>query len=519
MIKNNSSEITNSNSTQKHYLIFAVLIAISLGLASQILSYHYNYNFAYRDSIFRLEAARRFFDSNTPGMINQMGTVWLPVPNLILMPFSYIDFLWETGLAASIVNFPSFVICAIFIFLSIKKLTKNAEATWFGFLMFVFNYNILYFQTTSMTEQFYLTFLICSFYFLLTWAIENKIMHLIYSSIFICFSVGTRYDAWPVALAAIVIVFVICIYDKDKPVEHTLIFGLPPIFLIISWFLYNWIWYGDPLEFSRGRFSTLHQLEYYEDQGRLLTKNNFWLSAKVYLSSVLLYSGKLYTIMGFIGLIIYILKNKLSAKSLPVYLLWVALPTTLILLLKGQLIIELPDSEPAGYFNSRYGLYLFPAIAVFSGITASYLLKWKRLKIFLYLLLAYIFIIQQLKFFDDFPAYIPSIAEAEYSYSKPSEDLSFFLKYNYKGGKILYDNLIFALYPWTGIDLDDRITFHTYKIAERVMNTPSQYVNWVLVYKDAPNDKIYEAVKNNPDFLNNFELKFSESGVEAYVKK
>jgi hypothetical protein len=48
--------------------------------------------------------------------------------------------------------------------------------------------------------------------------------------------------------------------------------------------------------------------------------------------------------------------------------------------------------------------------------------------------------------------------------------------------KILYDNLIFALYPWTGIDLDDRITSHL-KIAAKVMNNPSG-VNWVLIYKD-----------------------------------
>ena len=51
------------------------------------------------------------------------------------------------------------------------------------------------------------------------------------------------------------------------------------------------------------------------------------------------------------------------------------------------------------------------------------------------------------------------------------------------------------------------------------MANPSLYVNWVLIYKDAPNDKIYESIKNNPDFLNNFELKFSENGVEAYLNK
>jgi len=514
MISNNTPE----KDTQKYYLNFAILIAVSFGLLSQFLSYHYGYNFAYRDSIFRMEAARRFFDSNTPGLINQLGTVWLPVPNLILMPFAYLDYLWITGLAASIVNFPSFVLSAMVIFLSIKKLTANPIAAWFGFLLFVFNYNILYFQATAMTEQFYITFLLCSFYFLLLWAKENNIKYLVYSSLVLCLNIGTRYDAWPVAIVSIIFVYIISRSKKDKPLEHTLIFGLAPIFLIILWFLYNLIWYGDALEFSRGRFSTLHQLEYYEANGRLLTKNNFMLSSKVYFSAVLLYSGKIYTILASAGLIIYTFKNRLSAKSLPVYILCIALPITLLLLYKGQLIIELPDSVPVGYFNSRYGLYLFPAISVFSAITISYLTRGKSIKILLFLIF-YIFLIQQLIFFENFPANIPSIAEAEYSYSKPNEDVSLYLKNNYKGGKILYDNLIFALYPSTGINLADRITFHTTEVAGIVMANPSKYVNWVIIYKDAPNDKIYLAVKNNSDFLNNFELKFSENGVEAYLNK
>jgi len=518
MLEDNFPDDKNIKPVQRYYIFYAIMTALFLGLVSQFLSYYFDYNYAYRDSIFRIEAARRFFDSDNPGIINQLGTVWLPVPNLILMPFAYVDYLWRTGFAASIVNFPLFVLSSVVIFLSIKKLSGNVLATWFGFLVFVLNYNILYFQTTSMTEQLYITFLICSFYTLLLWAYDKRIKYLVYSSLFISLSVGTRYDAWPVAIVSIGLVFIISLMDKNKPFMHVFIFGFLPVLLIITWFWYNWLFYGDALEFSRGKFSTLYQLKYYEENGRLLTKNNLFLSTKVYISSVLLYSGNLYTVMAVFGLIIYFLKNKFSAKSLPVYVLWVALPTTLLLLFQGQLIIEIPNSVPAGYFNSRYGLYLFPAIAIFSGLSVTYLLKYNKNKILLYLLIIGL-LIQQLTFLYNFPYSIPSLAEAKYSYSKPSEDLSLCLKENYKGGRILYDNLIFALHPWTGINLVDRITFHTHDIGEKAMKNPSKYVSWVLIYKEAPNDKIYEAVKNNPDFINNFELRFSEKGVEAYCKK
>jgi hypothetical protein len=510
--------LNKENTNSKYLNLFpAILIAIAAGILSQYLSYLFNYGYAYRDAIFRMEAARRFFDNLNPGIISQIGTVWLPVPNLILMPFACIDYLWRTGLAASIVNFPAFVLSAVFIFLSLRRLTNNAAATWFGFIVYIFNYNILYFQTTAMTEQLYLTFLIGAFYFLLVWSETNNIKSLLAASFFTMLSTGTRYDAWPVAIAAVAIVFIVSIPGK-KYFRNSIIYASLPAALIIWWFVHNWYFYGDALEFSRGKFSTLHQLIYYEDAGRLLTKHNFFLSLKVYIFSVLLYSGNLYTIMSFLGILYYIFINKLNLKSFVPYILWVAFPTTLLLLYMGQLIIEHPFSEPAGYFNSRYGLYLFPAIAVFAGYSVLLLEKIK-IKKYLLTLLWIGFVIQQAVFLVNFPYSIPSLAEAKYSYSKASEDLSSYMKENYKGGRILYDNQIFALNPNTGINLKDRITFHTFDLGEKAMKKPSEYVEWVLIYTDAPNDKIHEAVKYNVDFLNNYERTFAENGIEVYRKK
>lgn len=518
MDNNNNTTGSAAEGKEKLNLWAATLLAVAAGFIAQVMTYSYNYAYAYRDAIYRMEAARRFFDSLTPGIYSQLGTVWLPIPNLILMPLAAIDYFWETGLAASIVNLPAFIIASLAIFLMVKNITESYAASWFGFLVFVFNYNILYFQTTAMTEQMYLTFLICSVYYLVKWTKHNDGDYILYSSIFAAFGIGTRYDAWPVALVTIFLVFIISIKNKENTFRNTILIGTMPLAFIFAWLIYNWFRYGDPLEFSRGQFSTLYQLKYYEERGRLLTKNNFWLSAKVYFSSLFLYSGVIYTAIGFIGLAVYTFAKRLALKTLPPYIFWIALPATLFLLYKGQLIIELPNSEPPGYFNSRYGLYLYPAIAVFSGIAAFYLLKF-RYKLPVYILLGGVFIYQQFLFFEEFPKNIPAIDEAVYAYSKPSENLSLYLKHNYKGGKILYDNIIFALHPWTGIDLKDRINYYTFGIAEQYRTTPSKYVEWVLIYKNAGNDKIYEAVKDNPDFLMNFELKFSEYGVEAYEKK
>jgi hypothetical protein len=501
--------------TNYHYKS-AVILSILLGLSAQILSYIFDYTYAYRDSIFRMEAARRFFDAIDPGIINQIGTVWLPVPNLILMPFAAVDYFYQTGLAASIVNFPAFVISSIFIFLALKEITNDTLATWTGFIIYILNYNILYFQTTAMTEQLYLTFIAGNFYFLYLWSKSFKLKYLIYSSVFLTLCAGSRYDAWPVFLGSAVIVGIISFNKKEKYARDTVIYSVLPAILILWWFLHNYIFYGDPFEFSRGKFSTLNQLKYYEEAGRLMTKDNFFLSTKVYLFSVLYYSGNLYFVMALAGVIYHFIINKFRPDTYAPYVLLIAIPTTLLLLYKGQLIIEHPSSEPPGYFNSRYGLYLFPAIAIFSGYSVMLLKKyiaWKKLLIFL---LTAGIIIQQITYLYNFPYSIPSLAEAKYAYSKSSIDLSLFMKENYKGGKLLYDNTVFALHPWAGIDLKERITFHTYILGEKAMAKPSDYVKWVIFYKNSPNDKIKQSMDGNEDFMQNFELKFEENGIVVY---
>ena len=55
----------------------------------------------YGDAEAHLNIARRIIDSRTPGW-NQIGTTWLPLPHLLMIPFVRHDRLWMTGLAGAI---------------------------------------------------------------------------------------------------------------------------------------------------------------------------------------------------------------------------------------------------------------------------------------------------------------------------------------------------------------------------------------------------------------------------------
>lgn len=93
-------------------LWMAALVAAIVGLVALSYSYTHHLVLTYSDAGSHLNIARRVLDSRNPG-IAQLGTVWLPVPHILMQPFIQNDFLWHTGLAGSIVGFICYEIAAV----------------------------------------------------------------------------------------------------------------------------------------------------------------------------------------------------------------------------------------------------------------------------------------------------------------------------------------------------------------------------------------------------------------------
>src|SRR5258708_3800412 len=124
------------------------------------------------DTYAHMLIACRLFDSSTPGLA-QLGGIWLPLPHLLMVPFIWNDYLWHTGLAGSFVSMPCYVISAIYIFLAARRLTRNSCASFTGTLVFIFNPNILYLQSTPLSELVLSVPITIAFYFFLAWAQED----------------------------------------------------------------------------------------------------------------------------------------------------------------------------------------------------------------------------------------------------------------------------------------------------------------------------------------------------------
>src|SRR5256885_12516605 len=54
----------------------------------------------YGDAVAHINIARRVIDSRTPGLL-QLGTVWLPLPHLLMVPFLISKWMWRTGIGGS----------------------------------------------------------------------------------------------------------------------------------------------------------------------------------------------------------------------------------------------------------------------------------------------------------------------------------------------------------------------------------------------------------------------------------
>jgi hypothetical protein len=73
--------------------MFVAWTALALGLVALAYCVRHRSLLLYGDAVAHLHIARRVFDSITPGF-RQLGSVWLPLPHILLLPF-----VWNMGIA------------------------------------------------------------------------------------------------------------------------------------------------------------------------------------------------------------------------------------------------------------------------------------------------------------------------------------------------------------------------------------------------------------------------------------
>src|SRR5580658_11250097 len=91
-----------------HEIVRLVWLAIFVSVFSFLFYYRAGDLLLYGDAVAHINIARRVFDSQTPGLL-QLGTVWLPLPHLLMIPFIWSNAMWQNGAGGSIPSMLAYV--------------------------------------------------------------------------------------------------------------------------------------------------------------------------------------------------------------------------------------------------------------------------------------------------------------------------------------------------------------------------------------------------------------------------
>jgi hypothetical protein len=357
----------------------------------------------YGDAVAHINIARRVFDSQTPGLL-QLGTVWLPLPHLLMIPFIFSDAMWRTGAGGSIPSMIAYVLGVVGIFRLVRGMletdvrTKPAAVVgaWAAAFAYGANPNLIYMQATAMTESVYLA--------LFVWAVvyfaefirslrqsdlqknaDERLTQAGRSALArcACCLAGaelTRYDGWFLAgvMGAVVVVIVLRRWQNrtldDRALRHNAAKFLLGIALVpVLWLAYNGVVYRNALEFANGPYSAKAIEQRVGAPNPAL--HNARVAAIYYLKSAQLNMaegnwGRFWLAAAFLAVAIG--ARKLRAQSAPMLLLWVPLLFYALSIAYGSVPIHVHTWWPFATFNQRYGLQLLPMFAVSTGVlTAS----------------------------------------------------------------------------------------------------------------------------------------------------
>jgi hypothetical protein len=364
-------------------------LAACISVVSFLLYFRNGDLLLYGDAVAHINIARRVFDSRTPGLL-QLGTVWLPLPHLLMMPFLASRWAWQTGVGGSIPSMISYLLGVVGIFRlvrggppSVGRADAGLRVTaWLAAGIYGLNPNLLYLQATAMTESLYLAWFI--------WAVvyfgeflplrqheggEAQARRALWKcGACLAGACLTRYDGWFLACVLAGVVLGVC-RAGGVGRATALRFVTLAVAVPLLWFAYNRAVYRNSLEFANGPYSA-RAIErktavsgfpphpgtdnlpvaaaYFVKAAEFSVAEGWWQRAWLLLAI----SGSLYVVR--------------DRRRLWLLLLWAPVPFYMLSVAYGGVPIFTPAWWPHSLYNLRYGVELLPAFTVFPALSAYF---------------------------------------------------------------------------------------------------------------------------------------------------
>ena len=356
--------------------------AVLLGFLALVICFTQGYVLLYGDAVAHLGIARRILDSRNPGL-GQLGGVWLPLPHLLMLPFVWKMDWWQSGLAGA---WPS-LICYIFGVTGFYRLCRRmlvprwalAATAFFGL-----NPNLLYLSTTAMTEPLFLVLMV----WLTVLTVEcidairaaeraGVVRRLIWLGVLIFAAVFTRYDGWVLG-AAVWCVVTWQLWRADgmwrKVAPAFAVFTVLAVSGPLLWLWYNEHFAHDALDFMRGPYSAPAIEKRTSPPGSKHYRgwHNMGWALLFYTRTAQVDAA--WWEMGFAVMAAAVAGLWIAVRrriALATMLLWVPLAFYVYSVAYGSVPIFVPQLYPHSYYNSRYGMEMLPALALFACVAAA----------------------------------------------------------------------------------------------------------------------------------------------------
>lgn len=481
----------------------------------------------YADSMSRLNIARKVVDNLTPGL-TQLGSVWLPLPQILMLPFIWNDYLWHSGIAGSIMSMSAFIIGGIYLYKIAYLISKSYISSLLTLAIYALNINVLYLQTTALSESLFMCMLSICIYYFMQWVRTNDWRYLVPAGLGITGLTLTRYEGLPMLFAGIAMVAVYSIirYHKLQKVERNfLIFSVAACIGFGLWTLYLKAIFGDPLFW----------MNYYAAPGVETTDTGqvqqvysqskpFLAAVWQYFTSVAWMSGIIPTVYALIGLVILTYRT-IRDKSW--FFLPVLLPASIFLMMALTLQRNTPIVQPSlsidnilspetssqTGFNIRYGLMVFPWVV----ILCAYLLSIRRWG--LRFVMFSLFLIQVVSYVS--PKYT-AIYQIPFRlhFGKPYSDVVDYMHANYDKGLILisasgFEDQMFQMgYPYKTY-----IHEGAGKYWKEALDHPARYATWIIIDFNHPSDWLARELKHKQYWSWFYNLVYDSQQAKIYKVK
>lgn len=505
--------------------LFVILMLFGISISSFFYFYANGQNLLYGDAVSRLNISRKILDNLTPG-IAQVGNVWLPLPQVLMLPLIWNSYFWHSGIAGAIMSMSAYIIGGLYLYKSLKILTNSTLSSFLSLIIYALNINLLYFQTTAMSEPIFISILCIVIYYFIYWIKSKNRFYLIPTAIAVSALTLVRYEALAILLASIPMVFTYTWLTKKKyhqAESNTILYATLACLGFALWTIYLTVIFGDPLYWKN--YYADAQITTNGSQVKHYANNLPFIPAVIkYFTAIVWMNGLIPTCLALLAIPILIYKS-IKDKSyyfLPV-LLSLSIFAFMVLTLQrntpiGQPILSLenilsPTTTKQGEFNIRYGLLMLPIIT----LLCSYLFAFKNLIIKSSIIFIYVSLIgiQIYSYFKQEYTVIYQIPVAIHRSQGPggenSKTLVGWLQKNYDDGLIMisalkHDPQMFQL----GFDYKTYIHEGTGKYWKQSIKDPRTYAKWVVMDYYNEGDQVTKFLKNSSILKEHYKLVYNK---------